>query len=149
MMPLQVPVIGDRQPIIRILIQNGGREEAIVSGGNISTKITKGPLPAKPDYAPVSASFRTIIPANTTFASTLRLNDNGKPAIIETPSANAINSGDAKWWIFGYITYEDRFSIFGPTTTGFCEVYDPLNDPAKDAMFDSCGSDAFNYIYRR
>ena len=145
MNPVPTPLTANVQIVLRMALQNSGKSDAIVDGGNISTKADYGNLPTIPPYAKSMSSFRTIIPANTTFSSNARL-----PATFAPETVNSISSGKGKWWVFGWLQYRDDYSwLTGEHTTGFCFIYDPLNDPTKEAMFDSCGTDAVNYIFRR
>jgi hypothetical protein len=71
----------------------------------------------------------------------------GKTAKFTATDIADINTGKLNIWLYGYITYRDRFSrVLGSETIGYCYHYIPESDPAI-GMFAPCGSDAYVYIH--
>jgi hypothetical protein len=135
----------------RFLIKNAGRATAIINTGNITERVTVDPLPKTPPYAtgdntqlrvagPITAGQERI-------ATFVPKAPDGRSVQFAPDLISAIEGGNRRLYIFGFIKYEDEFSIFGHRTTGFCIVYVPKSEDRPDANFDVCGDE--NYAYTR
>jgi hypothetical protein len=111
---------------VKVSIHNGGKSGAlIVNGGlNFVTGVPQFVLPQNPSYVSMREEFRTLVLAGETIHRIAAMAPTKRPQQPWGPEeAEAIRAGTQKFLIFGFVEYEDDFSIFGFKRTGFCLKY--------------------------
>ena len=131
----------------KIKVRSGGKEAVQIIGGNAGMANPRKPLPADPLYDSGEQSWQMILlPGDFAYLTSIPTQQGAKMSFGPTDIPD-INAGRLNIWLYGYITYRDRFSVLlGPTTVGYCFHYNPDNDPAL-GMFDACGSAKYVYIH--
>ncbi|WP_375206982.1 hypothetical protein [Hyphococcus sp.] len=137
---------------IETKVENAGTESA-----NIVKSIMRdhysvagnNPLPARPDYSDIDMwdEWRgTLLPGSFDgglYTPTDR--KTGLPMTFSPEQFARLNSGEDRYWVYGYIRYRDRFSL--PLTsrkTGFCFTYYPTTKGLID-----CGREGAEYMYMK
>jgi hypothetical protein len=67
----------------------------------------------------------------------------GTGAPLQEAEAEALKTGKIEFYVWGYVSFKDEFSIFGPREVGYCAVLDRKDGSAT--AFQSCPSSEFDY----
>jgi hypothetical protein len=139
----------NKELALLVEIGNSGRSTAFIESVNF-TRIFVPPtakLPSTPGYLSEGEISTGPILANGVTRSRVNLHGlKGEPHLILTEiDVRAINDGSFKFYVIGYVSYRDAFTIFGPHTNGFCALYNPRSDPGTP--FDGCKERAYTYSH--
>jgi len=134
--PAQVRV---GEPIRAVLdIKNGGRSIGIITEINLTVRLVdKLPETAVYDTGgnqtipPIEAGGRASIGVKTNKV----LNENGRAGYA---------SGAINYFLYGYISFVDDFSIRGPKTIGFCFQF-AVSQVATHGQFIGCDEPQYTY----
>jgi hypothetical protein len=146
--PTTVPIRGlsTTQPLnFEINVRNDGRSTAVIMHSAISILLLATPLPSPPQYVGADIYRGPLVAGGVTKATTRGF---GVPPVILSPDqVTDITNGTKKLYVYGYIRYEDDYSLFGYRVTGFCYVFnsDSTNNLGV-SQFYNC-NDADEYIY--
>lgn len=142
------PLQSGKQIVIGISVHNTGKSEGLLLGSNTTFIMLETPLPETPAYTYNPNRFEAIpgqVGAGIAFDGTIAPKaPNGSPGTLSTDQITAINSGQIRLYVFGWVEYKDAYSVFGSRKTGFCAVYSPTN-PA-DHAFNNCGRSKYTYV---
>src|SRR5262249_8152458 len=103
--------------------------------------------PEYPEFAKVTNSSITgpLVAGDTTRVFFALVNTDGSPTVLDKPTTQAVQLGEIKIYIFGYIHYTDAYT-YGllKHKTGFCYRYDPESDISV-GLFVHCDEAAYAY----
>jgi len=127
-------------------VQNAGRSPAFITTANVTPLITDN-LSQLPSYNPTGTQSGGAMAANGGRALTFYEYDNPQNPgyLIDQSNFDMVNSGQATFYVFGYIEYTDEFALLGKRRIGFCSVYDPKNQSGA-GPFSDC-KDVPKYVY--
>lgn len=103
-------------------------------------------LPQEPQYKTINdrANLPAQILSGTSVSGTITITgEDGKPMILTLDDVRQIMDGTIKLYIYGWTTYTDDFTLFGPVRRGYCGVYNPKGPPGND--FEGCGKPSYIY----
>jgi hypothetical protein len=144
-----VHLAAEKRVTILVDVKNSGRSTGFVTDFNITTTITPSAtkLPKIPDYQQgPGIAVGPIVAAGTkkVIANPRGLN-NAPTLILPQDVAASIKSKTLLVYIFGYISYTDEFTLFGPRKSGFCYLYIP--DRGNESIFDDCPYAEYTYAH--
>lgn len=134
------------QPLwVQVNVSNTGRSDAFIVDEKIAMHIDKHSLPINPDY-PASAEYRARGSISSGRQRQILIGPTDR--MLTESEVSAIQSGQLKFYIYGYAKFRDEFTLFGPKEIGFCVAFNP-NDPSQtpSPRLDDC--DNPNYVYSR
>jgi len=125
------------QPIILSFnLNNNGKSQAELHDINVTIRPNlKYPLVYDPltqvsgDAIPAGGTTRNIFQANTM---------DGHPRKFSEADLSNINEGHAAFFVYGYIEYEDKYSLFESRRTYFCYKYLPTWSKPNQSAFGGC-----------
>ena len=132
---------------LMVEIGNSGRSSAFIDGFNITAMILPkdAGLPVLPNYLP--GGIISVGPVLAAGKSIVRVDIHGikgeQHLVLNDADVRAINDRTYKFYIFGYVSYLDDFSVIGHRVNGFCALYNPEGDASTS--FDNCNDRAYTY----
>ena len=124
------------KPLITSLtFRNSGKSPALDVVVHYNSNIT---LPNVPQYGPNRTEFTPIVSEGK---ATMHF---GAPAPMQQTDVDALKTGKLEFYVWGYISFEDHFSVFGQEV-GFCAIFD-WRSPAGNT-FLTCPRKG--YLYAR
>jgi hypothetical protein len=100
-------------------------------------------LAAAPVYDGKGSFALSSIIAGGTVPATNTLTIDGHLAALPADAVDAIKTGKIAYYIYGFIRYDDDFSLFGSRQTGYCFVYNP--DGNNNSRFNVCRERSYTY----
>jgi hypothetical protein len=133
--------------VLMLEIKNSGKSTAFIENASTTAVFLKASetLPAKPQYMPTPDVSPGPVLANgiVNVRSDVRGFNGEQRLILTEADVIAIKNGAFKFYVIGYVSYIDEFTIFGPRINGFCAFYNPGGD--ANTHFDNCGERAYTY----
>ena len=122
-----------------IRIKNSGKSTAFVEDLMINSRFEKrgNSLPSKPTYLPSNAITPGPILSNGIITVRSTVNE----LILKEADIAAIKAHDYKFYIYGYISFTDDFTLLWAKRTGFCALY----NPDITNQFDACPEREYTY----
>jgi hypothetical protein len=140
-------LIAQKPIVLSIRMKNSGKSTAFIEDLIINSRFEKATahLPETPAYVPGNPI--TPGPVLSNGVITVRAMPDGmhgEPQMLfnETDIV-AIKSGTFKFYIFGYISFTDEFTLLRAKRTGFCALY----NPEIANQFDACPERAYTYAH--
>jgi hypothetical protein len=138
-------------------INNGGKSTVVLDDSLAYGTLTPGNLSIDPDYSTESPIVSgPIVPGQSRFSMEIPTYtygpNKGKFVAFDQKVIDGINAHQATYFIYGYVRYEDDFSIFGGVwalgyrETAFCYAYDPGNLP-QFGMWNVCSNRHYVYAH--
>jgi hypothetical protein len=140
----QISQIAADKPISASLtFINAGRSQAFITKGKATLSFFYK-VPDQPPLKDIPFNLAGAIPAQGT--RYWPVGPSKEP--LNWAQVDEIETGRMKIYIYGYASYTDDFTVFGPRTIGFCGVYSPgTQTMAQIPPFDECPNT--NYVYYR
>jgi hypothetical protein len=131
-------------------IKNSGKSTAFVEDILTNGKFLKATekLPPKPEYVPdPDVRGGHILAGGFADVRTEPRGLHGEAhLILSEADIAAIRDGSYKFYLFGYVSFGDDFSILGNRKNGYCAVFNPsAGSPAT--QFDRCSEGAYTYSH--
>lgn len=146
------PMVAGIPTKLAITIDNVGKNTAEIVKGSVNWRFFQTPtakLPSNPDYSQgitkLPSNFTMhIVPNQIEEGLFFPTGMEGNLREFNPTNLDKLYSGRAHFWVYGYFSYKDRYSVplIGRRTTGFCYTYQPLS-----GGFVDCGTDGRNYMY--
>jgi hypothetical protein len=139
------PLTAGQKLSFTINVQNTGRSSATIVDADTTVMLVKTELPEEPSYAGLNGSrLPSIVPTGLSFSGTTPvIKPDGSEITLSQDDVDKLNSGDLKFYVYGWMSYSDDFTVFGPVKHGFCGVFVPNRPAAND--FVSCGRPKYTY----
>jgi hypothetical protein len=138
----------NRPLVINIEVKNSGHTAAFVIDTNITALWTPNELPAKPAYQPMRKMLVVgpMVPGEPNRINFRASAADGAPVIISPALVTAIEAGQTRLYVIGFIRYYDGY-VFNllSHTTGFCFGYNPSADDPSYGMWENCGNNHYEY----
>jgi hypothetical protein len=100
-----------------------------------------GTLPDIPQYTGGFTSPFSPVVAGASSIQSIQAGPEMNSAIIEK-----IRAGEIAMYVFGYLSYEDGFSVFGKKKTGFCFAYN-ARGRVDVSQFTACKERKYTYAH--
>jgi hypothetical protein len=126
---------------ILMTIRNAGKQTGFIEDANATAWTTKT-LPEVPPYAKGGLiTLHGPWTSGVAYSATLKPARDKIPVVLNAGDVKLLADGDARLFVFGYLTYRDRYSfLLGTTTLGFCGVYNLSGN-----QFENSGSSSYAY----
>lgn len=120
--------------VIQIVVKNSGKSTATTAVVFYNSDIQ---LPLHRKYGPNKAELPPVISGGTI---TFRFFN---PDPLTEDNIRALATGAIDFYVWGYIAFEDEFSIFGHRIVGFCVVH----DRDSGIGFETCHTKEYTYTH--
>lgn len=129
-------LVPNKQTTMAYHIENSGKSTAKID--NVSINV-KGELVYPLEYAPIVELAPTQIPAGGNEEYIYQgLNADNSPHIMTQATVDAINRSDIKYYVYGFVDYEDDFWIIGSKRSYFCFRFAPERSSLAVSAFGGC-----------
>jgi hypothetical protein len=118
--------------ITKLTFKNSGRSPATDVVIHYNSSVL--PLPSIPEFGPNFTDVPPIVSGGNTIVSF------GPPQLMEEAHIQEFKSGKSSFYVWGYVSFRDDFSIWSSREVGFCAVFDQRS--AGDS-FESCHQKAY------
>jgi hypothetical protein len=137
------PVVADKPISVAITVFNKGHSQAFITDGRAEVGFYYFDIPDKPTFKKTAYNLSGPIPSDRGY----RHWQIGPSEVLNWAQVGEIESGRAKVAVFGYVTYVDDFTIFGPRSVGFCGTYEAQqgNDILPEPPFLECQKPGYIY----
>jgi hypothetical protein len=126
----------NKQLVMLFSIKNSGKAAAELRNASITTK-TGLPEPLEYDKLYAIASGPIVAGASEPHIYN-GLNKDGTPFILNEALIKTVSAGTIKFYVYGFIDYDDDFTLFGPRRSKFCYLYLPDRSSPDNAAFGGC-----------
>jgi hypothetical protein len=139
------PIVADKPITVAITVFNKGRSQAFITDGRAELGFYYYDIPDKPTFKKPIYPLNGPIPSDKGY----RHWQIGPSDVLNWAQVEEIEIGRTKVAVFGYVTYVDDFTMFGPRSVGFCGIYDSKPEQQKNILpvppFSECGKPAYVY----
>jgi hypothetical protein len=127
--------------VIPLIVKNGGKSVAVVTDFNITLGKS---LAENPEYvSSVGLAAKPVMPG-TDESLVYRAKPGNWLWTLSKDELTEIEGGRQYFYIFGFIKYEDGFSLLSSRKTGFCFVYNP-RPTIPNGRFETCANQKYTY----
>jgi len=134
----------DKQLVLAYAIVNSGRSTAIPHDVNVT--LTTGLLD-RPEYGDnVRFAIGPIAQSTEVPGFYFSQDGRGNPRIITADEVAKFMEGRTKFYVYGYVEYEDDFSLIGYRKTGFCYLFVPERSGGGKSAFRPCTEKQYTFV---
>ena len=136
---IPTPIVADKPLFMAMTVLNNGNSQAIITEGIMQLSFYYD-MPDKPSFLKTAFDLTGVIPAHGT-----RFWQLGPSEVLNWAQVGEIESGKMKVVVFGFVSYVDDFTIFGPHRVGFCGIYEPNQSVLPLPPLSECNKPAYVY----
>ena len=78
----------------------------------------------------------------TIYATADSRHASGEPAVLPQAAVGKIKAGEIKFYVYGYVEYEDDFTLWSARRPGFCFDFNPKG---VNSFFNVCQQRSYPY----